>query len=545
MLAALVGLGGCALLSGPAPPDWSARMGQDLRARISGPERAVMIRIRGADLAAAPGLSRFYRQRGDRPAWCGPTGPLARAEDLIRVLGAAEADGLRPGDYRLEALGPALAAWRRGPPAGRTPDRLVELDLLLTDAFLRYAAHLQKGRVRAWEVEEEWQVKSPPMDLAGLLQTALDLNLAGQTLEGLRPPQVGYARLRQALARYRQIARQGGWPRVVGEREWRQGHRHAGVAMLRQRLIVSGDLDSQAVGDPKLFDEAVAPALRRFQGRHGLEESGRVDAATLEELNVPVAERIVQIELNMERWRWLPHHAGTRHILVRIADFELDVVEAGQPVMNMRVIVGKPYWRTPIFSATMTHLVFNPSWYIPESIAVDEILPALRQDSTFLARKQIRVAVGREDTARVVAPDSIDWAAVDTARFNYTFIQVPCPHNPLGRVKFMFPNPFDVYLHDTPNEELFARPVRAFSHGCIRLEKSLDLAAYVLQGAEPWTRDTIQATVDSNQTLRVVLPVPMPVYLLYWTAWVDEEGKVQFRRDLYDSDRKLKEALRE
>jgi murein L,D-transpeptidase YcbB/YkuD len=288
----------------------------------------------------------------------------------------------------------------------------------------------------------------------------------------------------------------------------------------------------------------VRRALARFQARHGLEPSGRLDRPTLEALNEPVEERLAQIEINMERWRWLPHDPGTRYVLVRIADFELDLVEEGKSALAMRVIVGKPYWRTPVFSALMTHLVLNPYWYIPQSIAAEEILPLLRRDPSYLGQRRISVAEGEGVAVRPIEPDSIDWNRVQAEDFPYYLAQAPGPDNPLGRVKFMFPNAFNVYLHDTPNRALFAQEVRAFSHGCIRLEKSLELAVQVLRREGGWSLERLEQEVEKGINRQIVLEHPLPVYLLYWTAWVDAAGQVQFREDLYEDDQRLKEALR-
>lgn len=534
-------LAGCALSGGPIERDWGTETGEILRAGIRGGLGAPVIYIGGNIYPASPALSRFYLRRADRPAWCGPYGPLVQADGLLRMLRQVAGDGLDPQDYHLSLIEARMAEWRGTGTVfrGLSLVGLAELDLLLTDAFLRCGVHLQRGRVEAREIHPEWQARVVRADLASLLQTALDLNRVESVLRGLRPPQSGYELLRQGLEEYRQIAARGGWLRVP-EGRLRRGGRGEAVEKLCQRLAAAGDLPTE-LAQQRHFDRKVKGALERFQQRHGLEASGRVDSATLAVLNVPVEGRIAQIELNMERWRWLPHDPGIRYVLVRIADFELEVVENGEPVIRMRVIVGKPYWRTPIFGSVMTHLEFNPYWYIPRSIAVEEILPLVRQDSTYLSRKRIRVAAGGADTARGIVADSIDWNGISEAEFDYLFTQLPGPGNPLGRVKFFFPNPFDVYLHDTPNPELFERSVRDFSHGCIRLEKSLELATYVL--GEDWSQERVEGAVASAENRQVLLPEPLPVYVLYWTAWVDEEGMVQFREDVYDGDGRLREAL--
>ncbi len=474
-------------------------------------------------------VSRFYLQRQDRPAWCGPTGPLSQVDALLDMLATAEDDGLRRQDYAYEHIRGEVAAWRDG---RDKPDllRLVRLDVLLTRAFLAYGGHLQRGRVDPRTIHGEWKAPVQAADLSGLLETALDLQHVGSALARLRPPQAGYNHLRDVLAKYRSLAASGGWPQLAPRID----------ASMVRRLTTMGDLPAEIKQPDR---RQIAEAIAHFQQRHGLAADGRLDDLTLAELNRPVTERIAAIELNMERWRWLPHDPDTKYILVRIADYELDAVEGGKAVLSMRVIVGKPYWRTPIFSAELTHLVINPYWYIPPSIAVEEVLPRIKRDPDYLRRHDISVFAVTDMQSRSVDPVGIDWAKISSEGFDYSFAQAPGPDNPLGRLKFIFPNPYNVYLHDTPNSELFEKKKRAFSHGCIRLEKSADLAAYILRGQGNWPLRRIEQAIQSQINRQVVLVRPLPVYLLYWTAWVDEEGILQFRRDEYDSDQRLRQAL--
>jgi len=277
--------------------------------------------------------------------------------------------------------------------------------------------------------------------------------------------------------------------------------------------------------------------------RHGLDVDGVVGSATLDALNVPVEKRVRQLIVNMERWRWLPQDLGKRYILVNIADFELDVVENSQPLMTMRVIVGRDYRRTPVFSDNMTYLVLSPYWHVPTAIAVQDILPKIQQEPGYLAKQNIRVFRGWGAETREIDPRTVNWSHVTAANFSYRLRQEPGPMNALGRVKFMFPNKFNVYLHDTPAQELFAKPERTFSSGCIRIEKPIELAEYLLQSDAKWTREKILAVADKRIEQTVRLPEPMPIHLLYWTAWADEDRTVQFRADVYARDGKLYEAL--
>jgi murein L,D-transpeptidase YcbB/YkuD len=314
------------------------------------------------------------------------------------------------------------------------------------------------------------------------------------------------------------------------------------VAALQARLVATGDLAADA--DPRgTFGPATEAAVRQAQRRHGLAVDGAVGAETRAALSEPVEYRIRQLVVNLERWRWLPAELGTRHILVNIANYELDVVESGREVLSMRVAVGRPYRKTPVFSDRMTHLILSPYWHVPPSLAVQDKLPEIqRQGLDWFARNNMKVFQGWGSDAVEVDPATVDWGRLSATNFPYRLRQEPGPNNALGRVKFMFPNRFNVYLHDTPGREIFGRTERAFSSGCIRIEKPMELALYLIQDQD-WTPERIQRAVDARVEQTVVLRAPLPVHILYWTAWADADGTVQFRRDLYDRDPALAAAL--
>ena len=486
----------------------------------------------------------FYQRRSFRPAWIGPSGLLSQATELLACLRASIEDGLIPAEYATERIEAII---------GRPPNLtrsvfalglLAEVDLLLSNAFLNYANHLLRGRVEPHRVNEAWQVRAARADLAGLMQTALDLHRVGETLEMLRPQQLAYHRLREALGVYSGIGSSGGWQTLPFEAgELKKGDRNLGVAALSRRLLLTGDLEASAAV-ASAFDSVLEQAVIRFQNRNGLDAHGRVDDNTLRALNVPVAVRVSQIKANLERWRWLPHELGSRCVVVRIADFELDLMEEGRVVSTMRAIVGKPYRRTPLFSSYMTHLVFHPSWNVPRRIAAEEILPILKRNAEYLQNRGIVVLERGGGETEVVAPSGISWQQVDDKTFPYRLVQAPGPFNPLGRVKFAFPNPFDIAIHDTPDRSLFSERERDLSHGCIRVEDGEELARFALQDDRAWGPLRIAAAFEMGSPTRSVpLREPIPVYVLYWTVWVDAAGKVQFRRDLYDIDSELSEAL--
>jgi murein L,D-transpeptidase YcbB/YkuD len=266
-----------------------------------------------------------------------------------------------------------------------------------------------------------------------------------------------------------------------------------------------------------------------------------VGGATLEALNIGPEERAASIVVNLDRWRWLPRDLGERHAIVNIAGFALEVKESGRVVLAMKVVVGRPYRQTPVFSSRVTHVAFNPTWTVPETIANEDVLPKVRDDITYLARTHLRVFEGWSEDAPEIDPSTVDWRRADPRK--YRFRADPGPWNPLGKVKFLLPNPHDVYLHDTSERQLFDRTSRIFSSGCIRLEKPFDLLWYLLRSDARWTSEDVRVALESGEEKIFRLSEPLPIHLLYWTAWVDEKGKVQFRKDVYGRDETLALAL--
>jgi len=262
-------------------------------------------------------------------------------------------------------------------------------------------------------------------------------------------------------------------------------------------------------------------------------------------MNVTVERRIHQIEVNLERMRWISRNLGHRYVIVNIADFTLHVVEYGQTVMSMDVIVGKPYQTTPVFTEKMEYMVLNPSWNLPERIVAEEILPMAKQDPNYIKDHNFIVRAGWTKEAAVIDPDTINWSAVEPATFQYTLKQSPGPWNPLGRIKFMFPNRFNVYIHDTPAKGKFSSNIRTFSHGCIRIKYPVDLATYLLQDDPDWTKAKVITAIKSGIETKIQLTRPVAVHIIYLTAWVDDQGLIQFRQDVYERDALLVKALRQ
>lgn len=507
------------------------RVGEVLRHRLTPAEPARVIGQRRVPLVA---LREFYDKNRYRPLWVGPDGLRNRLRAFVRTLEDAAREGLRPDDYASAALG-RLAA-------DGSPAALADLELLASHELVRFAGDLRNGRLSPRAVDPELFVQAEPMKPSRVLDDAAAASDFERFLDTLAPANPYYRRLHRVLADYRAVERRGGWPTVDAGPSLRQGDRDPRVRVLRERLSATRDITVPA-GDPTLFDAALDQAVRRFQARHGLEVDGIVGPNTRAALNAPVETRLQQIVVNMERWRWMPDDLGRRYVLVNLAGFELDVVEDGRDVLNMRVVVGKPYRRTPVFTDRMTYIEFNPTWTVPPTIARVDILPKLREDPGYLAEENMLVYRGWDADAPPVDPATIDWQAVDPRRIPYRIVQQPGPKNALGRVKFMFPNRFHVYLHDTPSRELFERTVRTFSSGCIRIEKPLEMAEYMLDGQQGWTRERIETVIAGGERTAVPLARPLPVYLTYSTVWVGEGGTVHFRSDIYGRDRLLSEAL--
>ncbi len=491
-------------------------------------------------------LSRFYRRRDFQPAWIDRDGPLPPLEILTRALRHAPADGLRAMDYDFWHFetGRGRQALFSDKPVQLTDRDLASLDVALTEVMLRYAAHLSKGRVRPEELPESFAgAEAPPLkDLPGELADAMDENRLESFLEGLSPQHRPYRALKETFRRYRQIQADGGWPGIAEGPKLKPGDRGDRVQALRRHLTITGDLHADAWMPDDLFGPLLEAAVERFQRRHGLEADGIVGSRTLAALNIPVETRMIQLMLNMERWRWFPEHLGPRYVMVNIPGFQLRLVENQTDVLSMRAIVGQKSRPTPILSGRLTYLEVNPYWNIPQKIARQDLLPRIQADPDYLNRQGIQVFDSWQEDAPQLDPLEIDWQRMSEDYFPFRLRQQPAARNALGRVKFMFPNPQSVYIHDTPGKSLFNQPQRLYSSGCVRVEEPLALAVHLLK-EQHWDRRRLKKFIESDQNRAIVLQTPIPVHLVYFTAWTDAQGDVHFSDDIYDHDRRLLMAL--
>ncbi|HEU5040222.1 MAG TPA: L,D-transpeptidase family protein [Gemmatimonadales bacterium] len=486
-------------------------------------------------------MQQVYRDREYRPIWIRGARPRGQARDLIREICRAGEEGLSPADYDLSGLEKALEALDH---EGRAAD-LAAIDLRLTALLLGLGTDLLSGRLDPRTVDDGWYLRARRSSVDSTLRAVLLEEDSPDMLEQLRPRQKEYRELVEALARQREILLEGGWPTVPPGAALKRGDRGPRVKALRDRLRASGDLEAGKNDDP-VYDEEVAGAVARFQIRHGLAPDSGVGRATLSGLNVPVEVRIRQIELNLDRYRWLPAELEKRYLLVNIPDYRLYAYDDGKLAFEQRVIVGDEYQNaTPVFADSMTYLVFRPEWNVPRSILVNEILPRLQDDDDYDLGAQSLELVDTAGDSVVRDPSSIDWDDVDTSDLHYRVRQKPGPTNSLGRLKFMFPNRFNIYLHDTPARALFERSRRTLSHGCVRVEDPIQLAGFVLDGQDGWNEGRVREAVDERSAegnRAVSLKEPVPVYLLYLTAFV-RDGRLHFRNDPYGKDRRAMTRL--
>ena len=474
-------------------------------------------------------VRKFYADRQYAPAWHDHKGRGRNVPFALDSLRLAEDHGLTRALYSEPELTTRAAAHTsEQSDTAHSPQAIADLDVDLTAAVLRLATHVAVGRLEPAVIDRRWNARRQPPDVAAALNEAL-ADQARDWLDRVRPIHPEYAALQKALAQLRG-QQAAGWtsiPRV----SLREGRTHPAVPALRARLGAGGYL----AGDERVstrYDATLADAVRRFQEHHALPANGVVDRATVDALNVPLAARIAQVSVNLERWRWLPDDLGTRHLMVNVPHFHLIAREQGTPVMDIRVVVGKRGDETPIFSDEVTEVVFSPYWNIPETIALEETAPAIAHDPDYLARNNMEII---NASGAVVPASAVPWND-EAALRAFSFRQRPGPTNALGYVKFLFPNKHNVYLHDTPADALFKRIGRAFSHGCVRVEEPETLAQYVLRDQPEWTPDRISAAMRAGEQRHVKLTHAIPIHIVYMTARVDPNGGLHFQNDVYGYD---------
>lgn len=471
-------------------------------------------------------VQRVYAEHNFQPLWSGSSEARERERVVRSVLTRAYEHALEPSHY---------ASARSIAFEGPIAERVAQIDIQNTLDVLRYARDVRSGQVPASAVYRDVDLPQVAFEPAAALASALHRDDLANFLSDLPPPQPEYQRLVGALARYRSIDAEGGWPSIPGNREVKTDGSDPRLAVLMQRLRAEDPEAGVPGADP-------VAAVKRYQRLNGLTVDGRPGVLTLEMLNVSLAERITQIAANMERWRWLPRTFETRYIVVNVPDQGLSLVENGKVLLTSRVIIGRPQTPTPIFRATAVAVTVNPPWNVPHSIAVKEILPRLKREPNYLATQDMVLLNGPADDPTGI---HVDWRRMSADRFPYQIQQLPGEKNALGKLKLELPNRFSVYLHDTPGQAAFGREQRALSHGCIRVQEILPLVVLAMGGDPETQLANLSALIAAGATTQVLVAKPLPIYVLYWTAIAAEDGAIGFRRDLYGRDRRLNAALRE
>ncbi len=494
------------------------------------------LQIEGDHISAILVIPAFYEQREFRRAWTNPD----NVRGLVRAIQDIEKDGLAPKDYHYNAL--VRLRNRIEVSSAPDPEAIAEVDLLLSDALLRLGYHILFGKVDPERLDPNWNLARNIDDMRPetAIQDILSSGDIYEFVEHAKPTENYYIRLKKALAGYREIQKAGGWPSVPEGPTLKSDMTSERVVNLRERLAVTGDLADDADRNSQVFDDGLEEAVKRFQRRHHLTDDGVVGKGTLAELNVPVEARVDQIRVNLERGRWILHGIADEFVLVNIAGFKVAHLEGNTVNWLSRVQVGKPYRKTPVFKADMKYIVFNPTWTVPPTILAKDVLPAIKRDPSYLKRKNMSVL---DHSGKVIDQSTIDWSRYSGGNFPFIIRQGPGPTNALGLVKFIYPNKHFVFLHDTPSKSLFDRETRTFSSGCIRVENPFELAEILLEDPESWNQQKISQVIKEGKTKTVYLDDPIPVLTLYWTAIVEDDGRVSFIRDVYERDQAILEDL--
>ena len=501
--------------------------------------------VREAVLVNAEAIHRFYDTRGFVEAWSENGILLEKAYELRFEIKQSKYDGLNPANYHLALIEAFFQSFESNKQKGIPNDvmEVADLDLLLTDAFFRLAAHLEIGKVDPGKLKSSWDISRKPQreDYVLLLSQALQSNEIRKALEKLYPDFSIYRKGREVVRRMDELQKRDtlNWKPIKMDQSIKLGQFNNSVPLIRQRLAFWGYLDPSLISEDKIYDSMLVSAVKDFQRSNGMEPDGSIGKNTAAALNASPAALMDIAALNLERLRWLPDTVReAEFILINIANYQLDYIDKLDTLFSTKVIVGKQYHESPIFSAQMSYIVFSPYWNIPNSIARAEILPAVRKNPNYLQQKNMEVIT---TSGKVVDPASVNW---QSKSFPYLIRQKPGGNNSLGLVKFMFPNSHSVYIHDTPGKSLFEKEDRALSHGCIRIQNPVKFAQILLKDDPRWTPQRIDEAMHQTKEQIVNLPRKIPVVLVYLTFWADSQGKAHFRQDIYERDADLLALLK-
>lgn len=477
----------------------------------------------------------LYRKNQFNLLWSNPSS----ITQLMSAIHASADEGLIPDDYHLKAL----AQYGHDLNEHASLAKQVEYDLLLSDAMILLGHHKRDGKVDPRKVEDKKNLEpaTPRSWSVDTYLIAIKNGTVRKTLDKLSPHHPSYVNLKEALNRYKQIAGKSAWRQIPAGQSLKPGMVDHRVPAIRQRLAASGEYHAKGGGEAALYDDHLVTAVKAFQARHHIEPDGVVGNSTIKAMNITVVERINQIRVNLERTRWVIHDMPNSSLIVDIAGFMVQYYHDNKMIWKSKVMVGKPFHQTPVFRSAITYIVLNPTWTPTPDIVKNETVPSIIKDPEFLAKQRMRVL---DSSGAEIDPHSIPWKQYQGRVLPYTLRQDPGVDNSLGLIKFLFPNPYHVYLHDTPSKSLFGRTQRAFSHGCIRVQNPLELGRLILANdpGNPTSIDKMDQVLASGKTSTVILKQPLPVYLMYLTTSV-QDGKVMFKPDLYNRDEGIVAAL--
>ncbi|MDR7130870.1 murein L,D-transpeptidase YcbB/YkuD [Algoriphagus sp. 4150] len=523
----------------------SSGLSDNIRLRLELDQPDVPLNVRRHELFAKGEIHQFYTNRIFKPAWIQHGVLTELAYELRFEIIQSKFDGLNPQDYHLDLIDEFFTQFESNKKQSipNALDDQADVDLLLSDAFFHLAAHLELGKVNPDNLTGNWHIiaKTSKVSYNELLEAALDRQQIRQSLETLYPTISIYKKGREVIRAMDEIQKQDtlNWKAVKISKTIKVGETNGGIPNLRERLAFWKYLQPYAYTDEKEYDSTMFAAVQNFQQRNGMEPDGALGKNTINALNQSPADLIDRAAVNMERLRWLPDTLrGAEMIVVNIANYQLDYLSNRDTLFSTRVIVGTKYHASPIFSSAMSYIVFSPYWNLPTSIVRNEVMPAVRKNPNYLDQKNMEVVTF---SGKPVDPGSVNWSGKSIP---YMIRQKPGAHNSLGLVKFMFPNEYSVYIHDTPSRSLFTREDRALSHGCIRIQNPADFAALLLKDDGKWTTEKINQAMHQSREQIVTLNRKIPVVLLYLTFWADTKGQGHFRQDIYDRDKEVLEALR-
>jgi murein L,D-transpeptidase YcbB/YkuD len=492
-------------------------------------------------------LQEFYQNREYKEVWSNGNKPSKQAEDLVAAIADSKYEGLNPDDYYTKELASFFQENDKNQPKFKSlnRDELVQLDFLLSEAYLKLASNVEVGKVNPADVDENWKMeaKKAEIDPSQLLS---ELSIGGSvqnSLDQLRPDLELYKKGREVLGKLYAKSKSDTltWKPVYLDKALEVGESDASIPQLKDRLVYWGFLDQSNVENSALFDDKMEIGLKKFQLANGMADDGKIGNMTVAALNNSTQDLIDAASVNMERLRWLPELPWKEEmVLVNIANFELEYMQNGDTTLSAKIIVGKEYNESPVFTAPMSYIVFSPYWNIPESITRDEIIPSYNKDSGYFRDKNMEVV---SNSGEVISEKSVNWNVKSGEPLPFRVRQKPGGDNSLGLVKFMFPNDYNIYIHDTPARSLFSKEQRALSHGCVRIENPA-LFAKTLLNDSSWDDEKIDEAMHQDKEEAVKLNREIPVVILYLTFWADEYGRAHFREDIYKRDATVLAALK-